>query len=312
MALHHTTHRAFTLIEVVFAIVILGIVASLSSRMIVQVYQSYIMQKTVHNASIKTELAINQLANRLTYRIDRSMLARKPGQTGTATPGDVYPAGQVPIGNVNDYPILEWIGYDLDSLEAPATPAWNGYCDLVRSSYTSLITPGSNVGQLSKFSYYGNSHAVVFAGNSDYRMTPTPASGHYQAQCMYQTNGCIFPVTTAGTDRFDFVNGKGDRVAGDMRYTEFYRLAASAFAVVPDDAPHQVGNVDTWDLHLHYDYHPWDGENYLDGKQSMLLRNVSVFRFRKEANSIRIKLCVVEPTAIGDQISICKEKAVIR
>jgi len=309
---HNTLSNAFTLLEVVFAIVILGIVASISSQMIVQVYQSYIMQKSVHNASIKTELAINQLANRLTYRIDRSMLARKLNQTGL-TSNDVYPAAEVPISEVNNYPILEWIGYDGDSLEAPETPAWSGYCDLGRSSFASLITPGSDVSDLSKFTYYGNSRAVVFTGLPAYRMNPTPASGYYKAQCMYQQNGCIFPVSSSGTDTLTFTTGKGDRVANDMRYTEFYRLAASAFAVVPTN-PHAINNVNVWDLELHYGYQPWNGDNYLTNanNRATLLRNVSVFRFGKEANSIRIKLCVVEPTAIGDQISICKEKAVIR
>ena len=306
----NTIRSAFTLLEVVFAIVILGIVASISSQMIVQVYQSYIMQKTVHNASIKTELAINQLANRLTYRINRSMLARRIGGT-TNTPADVYPAAYVPLAQVNNYPILEWLGYDADSLEAPATPAWNGYCDLGRSSYATLVTPGSDVSRLSNFTYYGNSRAVVFAGHPDYRMTTSPTSGHYRAQCMYQTNGCIFPVNATAPDQLTFAGG--DRVPNDMRYTEFYRLATSAFAVAPTNT-HTINGVNVWDLNLHYGYQPWNGDNYLTNanNRSTLLRNVSVFRFRKELNSIRIKLCVIEPTAFGDQISICKEKAVIR
>ena len=53
---------AFSMIEVVFVIVVLGIVASIGSQIIVQVYESYIMQRAMHRTSIKTELAITQLS----------------------------------------------------------------------------------------------------------------------------------------------------------------------------------------------------------------------------------------------------------
>jgi len=69
--------KAFSMLELVFVIAILGIVASISSSVIVQVYESYIMQRAVHNASIDTELAINQITNRLTYRIDKKTFTPK-------------------------------------------------------------------------------------------------------------------------------------------------------------------------------------------------------------------------------------------
>ena len=62
--------KGFTFVELIFVIIILGIISSIGSSAIVQTYQSYIMQRSVHSASINTELAINQLANRLTYRMD--------------------------------------------------------------------------------------------------------------------------------------------------------------------------------------------------------------------------------------------------
>jgi prepilin-type N-terminal cleavage/methylation domain-containing protein len=298
---------AFTLIEVVFAIVILGIVASIGSQMIVQTYESYIHQRAIHNAGIKTELAINQLANRLTYRIDRSLVARKIGQTGNATPADIYPAGEVPIAQVDDYPILEWIGYDFDGLNAYRQPAWSGFCDINLSDYNTLITPGSDLTKLGNVaSYYtgGDNPAVVFSGDPFYK-----SGGSYQANCMYTGGGCIFPVNVSFAEGLTFQGG--DRIAGQMIYTELYRLATSAFAVVPTN-PHQINGINVWDLELRYRYQPWNGENYTDGARATLLRNVSVFRYRKEPNAIRIKLCSIEETAIGGQISLCKEKAVIR
>ena len=108
--------KAFTLLEVIFVVIILGIVGSIGSSIIAQVYESYIGQKAVHNASLKTELAINQLSNRLTYRIRNSLLARVPDTNGTA-PTSALPLSEVPSTNIT-HKALEWIGYDNDGFSA--------------------------------------------------------------------------------------------------------------------------------------------------------------------------------------------------
>lgn len=314
--------RAFTMLELIFVIIILGIVASIGSQVIVQVYEGYIVQRAVHDASIKTELAINQLANRLVYRIDMSMLARKEGAThyGLAD-DDAYAIQNLPLADINDYPILEWIGYDNDGLSAYNTPAWSGFTDLDSSNFTTLKTTGS---QLDKegviMNHYTGSPttgaAIIFLGDTEYRND----GGSYEAKCMYRNDGCIFPITLNGTtETFDFNVGDGNRTAGVMEYTEFYQLATSAFAVVPENEHIiEAGNIDVTvhDLKLYYGYQPWSGaagnQNYSTGSSALLLKNVSVFRFKKEPNSIRIKICVVERIGETEQISICKEKAVIR
>ncbi len=310
---------AFTLLEVVFAIVILGIVASISSSIIVQVYSAYLQQRTVHNASLKTELAISQIANRLLYRIDRSVVARKPGQYGNTYGTDLYPLREVPDGNAsNDYNILEWIGYDNDSFSISNRPGWSGYCNINTSTYNVLDTPGSYGTALTTLqTYYGAaSGAIVFSGWPDYRTDAGAAGGTYTASCMFDRsgNGCIFPVTNLGGGSATFTGG--DRQSGRMIYTELYKYALSAFAIVPWNEHFLTGNsgVKVWDVNLTYGYQPWEGDSYDDGQSSLLIRNVSVFRFIKETNNVRVKLCVVEKVGNGtnDHYSICKEKAVIR
>ena len=315
-------NSAFTILELIIVIVIMGIVSSIGAGAIARVFESYIMQKAIHNASVKTELAINQLANRLAYRIDMSMLARKPGHTGL-TSSDVYPASEVPLSLLDEYIILEWINYDNDGLNAASDPAWSGFCDLnnTKSTFTKLSTPGSNLNsEKSVMNYYtsttdGTGGAVLFTGASDYKENTTAGTvGSYAAECMYTSStssGCIFPVSITGATDLTFSTTAGDRTSGEMIYTEFYQFVTTAFAVVPTNS-HSINGVSVWDLDLHYAYQPWEGENYLNGKSNTLLRNVSVFRFRKENNSIRLKLCVIEQISESDQISICKEKAVIR
>jgi prepilin-type N-terminal cleavage/methylation domain-containing protein len=76
--LYKKTKKAFSLLEIIFVIVILGVVASLSSQIIIQVYENYIIQRAVYNVSTKTELISNQIVNRLAYRIPGTTISKKP------------------------------------------------------------------------------------------------------------------------------------------------------------------------------------------------------------------------------------------
>ena len=297
--------RGFTLLEVIFVIVILGIVASIGSSVIVQVYESYIVQKATHNASIKTELAINQLANRLAYRINRSLVARKPASDSILTLQQITTT----TANKDDYTALEWIGYDNDGFSATNPPGWSGFADLNTSNFIQIISIGSDFAQENTvLSNLGMpSPAIVFMAN---RYDANSTDG-YTAQCLHarDSSGCIFPVTLAG-NTMTFTGG-GKRAAGNMIYAEFYQLAASAYIVVPEN-PHTILGTNVWDLMLYAQYQPWEGERYDSSTGKVLVKDVSVFRFKEEANSLRIKICSVEQISDTDKISLCKEKEVIR
>lgn len=313
--------KAFTMLELIFVIVILGIVASIGSTIIAQTFESYIMQRAVHSASIKTELAINQLANRLTYYIKPSLLARRRGTTDF-DPSNVLPLSDVLPDN-NTHTILQWIGYDNDGFSARLnTPSWSGVCDLSASDFNTLVTPASRLQNStatfpSEATILGN--IAPNAGRPAVKfLSPNYRPGQaYNSICMHQTtsaNSCMFPASITGDNTLNFT-GWGDRNAGEMIYSEFYQLAASAYSVVPTPPAALPGTgVFVSDLFLYYDYQPWEGENYLtrDIPNQLIAHNVSVFRFRQEGDTIRLKLCTVEQVGDTETISICKEKAVLR
>ncbi len=312
--------KAFTMLELIFVIVVLGIVSSIGSSIIANVYESYIVQRAVHDGGIKTELAINQLANRLTYRIDKTMIARDTNATPTYTFPPIanptaYDARQVPMNKLNSHRALEWIGYDNDNFSAYANPAWSGFADINASNsstFSTLYTPGSDTSKFADIYAGGQARALRFMGTADYKENAgTGIIDSYNVDCMYKISGCMFPVNINATQKLNFTGG--DRVNGDMIYTEFYQLASSAFAIVPENE-HTLEDttVKVYDLVFYYGYQPWLGDDYKDGKHAVLLTDVSVFRFRKETNAIRLKLCSVERLGDHETISICKEKAVIR
>lgn len=320
MHILHRTQKAFTLLEVVMVMVILGIVASISSSAIVNVYGSYISQRAVHDASLKTELAINQLANRLAYRMDRTLLARRPGNTGTVAGTDFFPARSVPVAQRDTFNALEWISYDNDTFDATQTPGWSGYIDIVASLPDgNPFSPGATAS--TQLSHYGNwQRTGMRFMTANYAGAAIPFT--YDETCLYSdfmANGCMLRAVPSGNRILLFPGGIRSAppagLAGNLIYSEFYQIARSAFAVVPTAkaAPdNTINGIPVFDLVLHWGYQPWWGDNYTDGTRSTLIENVSVFRFKKETNAIRIKICSIEQIGENDQISICKEKAVIR
>lgn len=290
----YTSSKAgFSMLELVFVIVILGIVASIGSSIIVKVYESYIVQRAIHQASSKAELAAMQIANRLTYRISSSVIGRQDPDDDTT----ILPLDQVPN---ETYTTLEWIAYDNDSFNAQTTPGWSGYGDLNTTTTTraNLTTPGSNlsitaniIGNLGGDD--ANDLALVFDGH-EYNNTM-----NYDARCMGFTNStCIFRPTIA-----DATNLATNLAVGGptVLMRDQYKLAWTAYALVP------AGNT----LTLRYNYQPWNGIQSANGTSRVLVDNFVSFRFKGNGDTVRFKLCIQEP--IGDQnVTICKEKAVIR
>jgi prepilin-type N-terminal cleavage/methylation domain-containing protein len=278
----------FSMLELVFVIVILGIVASIGSSIIVKVYENYIVQRAIYQASNKAELAAMQIANRLAYRISSSVIGRQPG-------GAYLPLDQVP----NDtYTTLEWIAYDNDSFSAQSTPGWSGYSDIndTTTTRTNITTPGSNLSITSNIignlgGNDANDLALVFDGH-EYNNTM-----NYDASCMGFTNSsCIFKPTIANATNLALVDDGSTILMRDQ-----YKLAWSAYALVPS------GNT----LTLRYNYQPWNGIQRDAGSSTVLVDNFVSFRFKGNGDTVRFKLCIQEP--IGDQnVTICKEKAVIR
>jgi len=317
--------RAFSLIEVVFVIVILGIVASIASDIIVQVYENYLIQRAVYRVNYKTELAVNEIVNRLTYRIQGTTISKDhmAFKSGNPTINDWLPIADVPTGGTK-YTTIEWIGYDNDSFSSDRLPNWSGVANYQTASINGFNTPGSDLNTTATIvSYLSNGKvdlrvnnkpgAVVFMQNDNYYT----GTNEYAPECMgmipelNSTTDCIFPVYIDTNTTFKFTRAK-DPYSNSLRpkiITERYKFAWSAYALVPEPKGNGL-----FDLYLYSNYQPWNGESYLDTNttKNILIDNVSVFKFSENGGIIHFKLCIVEQTAIDNNISTCKEKVVIR
>lgn len=266
---------AFSMLELIFVIAILGIVASIGAEIIAKVYEAYIVQRAQHRASIKTELAATQIANRLASAIPGTVVRR------------ITPTGAVegvnddmildPTGN--NYNVLQWVASDTDSSnaynDATKKVGWSGFCDIDASATNTINTPGSNL-----------SMTNTIKGNL----------GSTSNFAVY------FPYDSTAY----FGSGTTNSIALDnnaSRIVEHYKLAWTSYALVVDQADGH--------LYLHYNFSPTRGVN-VGNTRSLIMEDISTFKFKGSGRTIRFKICKDEQISddINENITACKEKAV--
>jgi prepilin-type N-terminal cleavage/methylation domain-containing protein len=303
-SLFQPVRKAFTMLEVVFVIVILGIVASIGAEIIASVYESYLVQRATHRSSIKTELAATQIANRLTYAVPRTVIGRISQTDPT------YRA-------INDldaetYKVMQWIGYDADSFGAfenagNIRPGWSGLCDIDDSNVTSISTPGSNLDL---------STTII---NNLSNGTRTLADAALFFASTYNPTNISYTDVNSSEGLSNVASGTGETITLDAatarNISELYKLSWSSYAVIPVQRNGAVCTdpaTQVCDLHLRYNFQPWNGGTYANATSQVLLRNVTVFRFTGSGNTVRFKICQRENIGEDFNITTCKEKAVIR
>lgn len=296
--------RAFTLLELVFVIIVFGIVSAIVSEVISKVYENYIYTRTVNALQTKSELALEQIANRLQYRIKNATIAAKPN-TSTTTAQFISTADP----NLDDsYTVLEWIGYDMEGFKGVFDdaidyhrPIWSGLIDIDASTQTQLLTPGSQLSNLDAIiSSLSNNEAD---GSDAVLIFPPDSLGFDISLYGWYGNDSNYTYDFQITD--DTTIDINDTAPPQIIY-ERYKLAWTAYAI----APSPLECTQDCNLTLYWNYQPWQGETFQDATStSTLVENVSVFKFRQDGDVMRIKLCVKD-RAVEQNISICKEKVV--
>jgi len=285
--------KAFTLIELIFVIIIFGILSSFGAELLYKVYENYVYSNTFNRLQNQSEVAVKQIANRLQYRIKDSTIARN---TLGAT---AEPIGGTLTGSLGDENVLEWIGSDIDGWRGRnnTNPDWSGFIDLnsVSTTSTQLHSLGTKTDTVSGAS---GDRAIFFIGsnvdlNSNAFGWTGPVTG--QSGAMHP----IKPITIVDT----LETKAGTSFVGIDVY-EYYKLSRSAYAVEL--------NTTTSNLTFYYDYQPWLGETAsANGSSSLIMENVKSFKFTSMGDILVIQVCVSDNNVTGvGEYAICKEKVV--
>ena len=319
--------RAFTLLELVVVIVVLGIIAMMSFNAIMNIYSNYFQTKTVNELETQTEIALEQISKRLEHRIKPSVIARKPS-------GEFLALNDSGVNLVAEYEILEFIPYayeifnDVISLDANdhvieqggKAGRYSGYADLAKSSpATGLISPGSNfttgvVETIKDLTCRGETRdaTCVDFTKKDGGVVAIFSDVYYNVQSSFGYSNGTVPVSL-DIAKVGVKSTDGDTLEisgfGGKQISEQYHLAYTANAIVPEQSadPKDAANG-VFDLNLYYDYRPWMGEKYKpNGEKATLSKNVTRFVFTEKNGVIVLKLCM---RAKNSEITICKSKAV--
>ncbi len=296
---------AFTMLELVWVIVILGIISTIGADIISSMYQNYLRARTIERLQSQTEITLEQIAKRLEYRIKDSIIARNSATNDLLALSD--------SSVTNDFDVIEWIGYSNETFRGLSTPLWTGLVDLenpnTSRSAGTIVSPGSDFEKAANYmEALTNKKVDMTSGKEAAIIFKRPSNiedfGWDKTANSYGTNA--LPVT--------FVPSNPDRLSINLPTSalpstiyEHYYLAHSAYALVPE------GDMSDFNLTLRYNYQPWQGDFYDNNASSSLLAtNVSLFRVRQDANLIRIKLCLHDDNKTGtnDRIVACKEKVV--
>jgi len=312
--------RAFTLLELVVVIVVLGIIAMMSFNAIMNIYSNYFQTKTVNELETQTEIALEQISKRLEHRIKPSVIARK-------TDGAFLALNDSGVNLNAEYEILEFIPYAYEIFnDVPSgnkAGRYSGYADLAKSSpATGLISPGSNfttgvvetIKDLTCRDETRDATCVDFT-KKDGGVVAIFSDVYYNVQSSFgYSNGTVpvsLDIAKVGIKGGQSgLNGDTLEISGfdGKQISEQYHLAYTANAIVPEQSadPKDAANG-VFDLNLYYDYRPWMGQGYKNGEKATLAKNVTRFVFTEKNGVIVLKLCM---RAKNSEITICKSKAV--
>jgi len=306
--------KAFTMIELIMVIIVLGIVASIGAEIIVKLYDNYMRTRTINALETKTEVALEQIAKRFQYRIKDSTIARRFNDA-TGLANNILPISSPNLDNT--YKIIEWIGYSNESFLGTPRPGWSGLIDMYNPNTSNvgvitLQTPDSNL------TYAQNIMNVLTRGKVN-------LTANHEAALIFKRPWDIkdFGWEEDNANHDDNATLKVRINANDIFQTsneldptteiyEQYYLAASAYALVPDNGV--AANTRDFNLTLYYNYAPWlpADNNYSRGDRSVLVEHVNLFHFRQDQTLLRFKLCIhdANQTGFGERIVVCKEKVV--
>ncbi len=343
--------KAFTLVELIFVIVILGILSVMSTELILNVYRNYVYSKAINELESKVEIALEQISSRLTDRIRHTTIARLPA-------GAVIPAGGRAFVAINEttpaHAILEWYGQSSESkffatglrdrLIDNVVYGWSGFLhrfgacsyDAGAGKYGSCFNPSADGLSISQIrtpatnftnaanvirGYGSASAAVVFPVNNSVNnyyditagATPSDTQSAIPINLARSADDTILftaPYTIKTALNSGLINNHG--------ISERYYVSHSAYALVPVNfaSYDERGTARReFDLALYYNYYPWNAANnrYLNGTNSILLRHVTMFRFRGNNNTVELKLCARDPLNLpnSQDFIVCKSKVVL-
>ncbi|WP_298062036.1 type II secretion system protein [uncultured Campylobacter sp.] len=259
--------KGFTLIELVFVIVVLGIISMFGADLYTKIYKSYVHVRAVNQLEARTQNAMMLITNRLEDRIKSSTIGR-----------ELRTNEFVPISDLTDpkYDILEWIGQSVETRNInKRTPGWSGFMSMsqlrddkwkagiedagyignTRAEFN-MVSLGSDFPQVARIVQNLRATAYNTPSNNTqvaviFRVVTNDASptsvgigfGYDRAVQANGSNRVLIAVGTPSAAGSGNMEGETIRINqyplnpnndNSQEFSEQYYIAHSAYAIVPD------------------------------------------------------------------------------
>ncbi|HIC43736.1 MAG TPA: prepilin-type N-terminal cleavage/methylation domain-containing protein [Sulfurimonas sp.] len=293
--------KAFTLVEIIFVLVVMGILSAGTFKAIEMIYIRSAQAKALTNLSLQSQVVLDQLSIFLYNRIPNSVIGYTPG-------GVCEPLNDLSTAR----PVLEWLGSMDDEL---LRGDYDGFVDMNasdKSSFT-LSSPNTNI-------LVNPDINLVFAGAFDAGSEEIQAcSGAFG---WHGVNSNLSFDVSVGTNMIVI----DDSVKPSFIYEKYY-LTQTAYSVARGVNVNLAAgcitdlNVSTSanTLFLFYDYQPYSGETYCGdtgsgttaGKATVLAQDVTAFSAQEVNGIIRLSIDM-DQTIRGRTcgVHVSKQKAV--
>ncbi len=292
--------RATTLIEMIFVLVIISLLATGSFKAMQAILVREYKAKQLTNLSLESQVVANQISNYLTQRIVYSTIGYDPEDESFDYIGDL----------TDSKPVLEWIGRANDLY---IDGNYSGFFDMATKSGDEITSYGLQDIDTSKI-------ALIFAGSFDRSQSD---SGDINSSFGWH-----------GSDRNDTfdISISGENISINNPTPKFlyekYFLVESAYAVARgadiDQTADCIANLGLKNrdlnntLFLFSNYRPWKGKTFCadkkgddkDGNVSVLMQNIDGFNFSEEDYTIRILLDINKSIRGAHPIHFSKMKVV--
>jgi len=339
--------RAFSLIELVVVLVVMGIVASIAIEILLKVYKSYAITKATNRLVYKTDLVLGEIASKLQNRVKASVIADECNVTnGDCINGNIKDFISITAlnpENASKYPVLEWINIDTYSKRGEwnstlkrVIPGWSGFVDLrltenndnsqtgdynITIPYSQLSFIQDIEGNYSeawgvagyKNVFENNISVLLFSGPSGRGDFNDINHSYGWWKTKYSDNKAqkIYAIVDIINSSLENAKIRIKAIDDDNNsnvYEGFFILNGAS-ALVPSY------NKDTDDYNITYitNYFPWKNQDYTDGNKTLLATHVTEFKFKEVGGLVNIYICIQDPNIKvneSENLTICKEKVI--
>ncbi|WP_434581129.1 type II secretion system GspH family protein [Sulfurimonas sp. NW15] len=294
--------RAATLIEMIFVIVIISLLATGSFKAMQAILVREYKAKQLTNLSLESQIVVNQISNYLTQRIVYSTIGYNPNDGSFEYIGDL----------TSSKPVLEWIGRANDLY---LEKRYSGFFDMATKTGTKVASYGIDGTAIDT-----SKTALIFAGSFD-RSQSDSANIASSFGWHESDREDTYDITISDQ------NISLDNPVPQFLYEKYF-LVESAYAIARGENIDQNATCITdlglkskdvnSTLFLFSNYRPWKQETFCADKQgnskvgnvSVLMQNIDGFNFSEVDYTIRILLDVNKQIRGAHPVHFSKMKVV--